>query len=87
MMACLAQNAILCWLMQILKLAKSFSEVWQDGKTDLAKPVLDENVVVKDLLFGSEMKGFDNWAKMVHGIFEVRFVAAKACLVTAMAFL
>ena len=51
--------------------AKSFSEVWQDGNTDLAKPVLDQNVVAKDLLFGNEIKGFDNWAKMVKGIFEV----------------
>ena len=72
--------AVLCWLLQILKLAKSFSEVWQDGKTDLAKPVLDENVVVKDLLFGNEIKGFDNWAKSVHSVFEVRSLAAKTCI-------
>lgn len=55
---------------QLMKAAKAFSEVWQDGKTELAKPVLDENVVSKDLLFGNEIKGFENWSKMVKGIFE-----------------
>ena len=57
-----------------MKAAKAFSEVWQDGKTELAKPVLDENVVSKDLLFGNEIKGFENWSKMVKGIFEVSYV-------------
>ena len=54
-----------------MKAAKAFSSVWQDGKTELAKPVLADDVVSKDLLFGNEIKGYDNWSKMVHGIFEV----------------
>lgn len=60
-------------LLQLLKAAKSFSAVWQDGKTELAKDVLAEDVVSKDLLFGNVITGFDNWSKMVHGIFEVGF--------------
>ncbi|KAL3136507.1 hypothetical protein ABBQ38_005758 [Trebouxia sp. C0009 RCD-2024] len=55
---------------KLLKAAKSFSAVWQDGKTELAKDVLAEDVVSKDLLFGNVITGFDNWSKMVHGIFE-----------------
>ena len=58
-------------MLQILKAAKSFSAVWQDGKTELAKDVLADDVVSKDLLFGNEIHGFDNWSKMVHGVFEV----------------
>lgn len=46
--------------------------MWQDGKPELAKDVLADNVVSLDLLFGNETKGYDNWAKMVNGIFEVR---------------
>ena len=60
-----------CTMLQILKAAKSFSSVWQDGKTELAKDVLADNVVSKDLLFGNEIHGFDNWSNMVHGVFEV----------------
>ena len=59
-------------LLQLLKAAKSFSAVWQDGKPELAKDVLAGDVVSKDLLFGNETKGYDSWSKMVHGIFEVR---------------
>ncbi|DBB05177.1 TPA: hypothetical protein ACH3X3_010422 [Trebouxia sp. C0006] len=55
---------------QLMKAAKTFSSVWQDGKTELAKPVLAEDVVSRDLLFGNEIKGYENWSKMVHGIFE-----------------
>ncbi|KAA6412352.1 MAG: hypothetical protein FRX49_13773, partial [Trebouxia sp. A1-2] len=55
---------------QLMKAAKAFSSVWQDGKTELAKPVLADDVVSKDLLFGNEIKGYENWSKMVHGIFE-----------------
>ena len=58
-------------MLQLMKAAKSFSSVWQDGKPELAKDVLSEDVVSKDLLFGNETKGFDNWSKMVHSIFEV----------------
>jgi len=58
-------------MLQLMKSAKAFSEVWQDGKTELAKPVLDADVVSKDLMFGNEIKGYDNWSKMVKGIFEV----------------
>lgn len=54
-----------------MKAAKAFSSVWQDGKTELAKPVLADDVMSKDLLFGNEIKGYENWSKMVHGIFEV----------------
>ncbi len=54
-----------------MKAAKTFSSVWQDGKTELAKPVLADDVVSRDLLFGNEIKGYENWSKMVHGIFEV----------------
>lgn len=61
-----------------MKAAKAFSSVWQDGKTELAKPVLDADVVSKDLLFGNEIKGFDNWSKMVHGIFEVSVLCCSA---------
>ena len=59
-------------MLQILKAAKSFSSVWQDGKTELAKDVLADDVVSKDLLFGNEIHGLDNWSNMVHGVFEVR---------------
>ena len=61
-----------------MKAAKAFSSVWQDGKPELAKPVLDADVVSKDLLFGNEIKGFDNWSKMVHGIFEVSILYGGA---------
>ena len=58
-------------LLQLTKLAEQFSAVWQDGKPELAKKVLSDDVVSLDLLFGNEIKGYDNWAKMVNGIFEV----------------
>ncbi len=63
-----------------MKAAKAFSSVWQDGKTELAKPVLADDVVSKDLLFGNEIKGYENWSKMVHGIFEVsvRYIGLSA---------
>lgn len=64
-------NQLHCIMLQILKAAKSFSAVWQDGKTELAKDVLADDVVSKDLLFGNEIHGFDNWSNMVHGVFEV----------------
>ena len=67
-------------MLQLLKAAKSFSAVWQDGKTELAKDVLAEDVVAKDLLFGNVITGFDNWSKMVHGIFEVSSTTASADL-------
>lgn len=60
--------------MQLLKAAEQFSAVWQDGKPELAKSVLADDVVSIDLLFGNEIKGYDNWAKMVNGIFKVGFV-------------
>ena len=62
-----------------MKAAKSFSSVWQDGKTELAKGVLTEDVVSKDLLFGNEMKGYDSWSKMVHGVFEVNADISLSC--------
>ena len=58
-------------LLQLLKQAEKFSSVWQDGKPELAKGVLSEDVVSLDMLFGNEIKGYDNWSKMVKGIFEV----------------
>ena len=58
-------------LVQLLKHAENFSAVWQDGKPELAKSVLKDDVVSLDLLFGNEVKGYDNWAKMVNGIFKV----------------
>ena len=58
-------------LLQLLKQAEKFSSVWQDGKPELAKSVLSEDVVSLDMLFGNAIKGYDNWSKMVKGIFEV----------------
>jgi len=55
---------------QLLKQAEKFSSVWQDGKPELAKSVLSEDVVSLDMLFGNAIKGYDNWSKMVKGIFE-----------------
>lgn len=68
-----------------MKAAKAFSSVWQDGKPELAKPVLDADVVSKDLLFGNEIKGFDNWSKMVHGIFEVSILCGGANMAISVA--
>ena len=58
-------------LVQLLKHAENFSAVWQDGKPELAKSALKDDVVSLDLLFGNEVKGYDNWAKTVNGIFKV----------------
>lgn len=58
-------------LVQLMKQADKFSAVWQDGKPELAKDVLSDDVVSLDLLFGNAIKGYDNWSKMVKGIFEV----------------
>ena len=57
--------------LQLLKKALQFSAVWQDGKPELAKSVLPDGVVFLDLLFSNKIKDYENWSKMVKGIFEV----------------